>query len=275
MIPLLSYAEVKLTTSPGLDCDDYHSQQRSNKRRPWQLVEKQQRPRSLPPPREHSLLSAASSNSSSSSTWTHSTHSISTNTRSGDALVEALPDVNSTSSHSHNHHSDHHPGSSPQNGDNNVRSNRRRISSVSFQETLDVLEFEKLQESKGVAPTEIWYTKEELREIRSQCRQKALETERTDGVLERGLEHMVPRGSPRHSKCRRQSKEVVFMEQANEILEHGFLYDTEQLADEYRRASEVSKRQARSRGCNDAVRAWGDVKGTQIAAGSISERNLS
>lgn len=276
MIPLLSYAEVKLTTSSSFDCDDHHhsQKQRSNKRRPWwQVVEKQRPPQSLPPPREHSLLST--STSSSNSTWTNSlsTHSVSTNTRPVDeSLVEAPPNVNS-SSHHHRHHSDH-PGSPRHDGDV-VSHNCRKLSSVSFQETLDVLEFEKLEESKGVVPTEIWYSKEELREIRSQCKQRALETERTDGVLERGLEHMVPRGSPRHSKCRRQSKEVVFMEQANEILEHGFLYHTEQLADEYRRASEVSKRQARSRACKDAVRAWGDVKGTRIAAGSVGERNLS
>ncbi|KAG7338358.1 hypothetical protein IV203_011030 [Nitzschia inconspicua] len=105
-----------------------------------------------------------------------------------------------------------------------------------FLETLDILEFEKLHKSKGVIPEDIWYTKEELREIRSKCKQKALEMEHTDGDVERGLEHMITRGSTRHSKHRRESMDVVFLEQANDILEHGFLYHNEQLADEYRKS---------------------------------------
>jgi hypothetical protein len=144
---------------------------------------------------------------------------------------------------------------------------------VSFQETLDILEVENLVEkSTDVVPEDIWYTKEELREIRSQCKKQALETERTDGILERGLEHMVPRGSPHHSKCRRTSKNIVFLEQANEILEHGFLFHTDQLANEYRRASEISRIQARSRGCKDAVRAWGDLTSKDVVV--LSSNNM-
>jgi hypothetical protein len=234
MIPLLSSADVQLTTSSSsFDCEDQH---------PHPRKQRQQHPAQFLPSRD-SVVSTESS-----STWTLSSHTNST--ARTNSVIETLPDQSSSSSSNSSNTGipRHHGG------------NRRRHSSVSFQETLDVLEIEKLQGSKDVVPEDIWYTKEELRQIRSQCKQRALESERTDGILERGLEHMVPRGSSRHSKCRRQSKEIVFLEQANEILEHGFLYHTEQLADEYRRASEASKRQARSRGCRDAVRAWGDLK---------------
>ncbi|KAG7353174.1 hypothetical protein IV203_009223 [Nitzschia inconspicua] len=237
MIPQLPLDKVQLTASSSFDCDKGQNNSHRGCHRPQQLpCDKVQK---IPPSREYSTLS----NASSSTCNTLSSHTASS------SLLDAFTDVSTSSSNTSNTTTPHHGG------------DHRRRSSVSFLETLDILEFEKLHKSKGVIPEDIWYTKEELREIRSKCKQKALEMEHTDGDVERGLEHMITRGSTRHSKHRRESMDVVFLEQANDILEHGFLYHNEQLADEYRRASEISKRQARRRGRNDAVRAWGHLSG--------------
>lgn len=229
MIPLQPSAEIQLESSASFDCGDQHPHHRGKHE------QEQKQRRFLRLRKSPSLESTGSS-----STWTSSTGRT-------DSILGGPSSWSSF--HGSTHSSNHGTG------------NRRRHSSVSFQETLDILEVENLVEkSTDVVPEDIWYTKEELRKIRSQCKRQALETERTDGILERGLEHMVPRGSPRHSKCPRNSKKIVFLEQANEILEYGFLCHTDQLADEYRKASETSKIQARSRGCKDAVRAWGELR---------------
>lgn len=259
MIPLLSSAEVQLATSSSFDCDDVHPH-RSKRQQEQQQQQQQYLPsRDSFVSTDHSICA-----------WTSTTtHTFST-ARTG-CLEELSP---SSSSHSINTINDNININNSSHG----FGIRRRHSSVSFQETPDILEVEKLEESDNVVPEDIWYTKEELREIRSQCKQRALETERTDGILERGLEHMIPRGSPRHSQCRRNSMNIVFLEQANDILEHGFLCRTERLADEYRRASEISKRRALSRGCKDAMRAWGDLKSEQaVLSNSTSSiiRNLN
>lgn len=148
---------------------------------------------------------------------------------------------------------------SPPSSDGGHR-HRRRRSSVSFvEQPPEIVEFEWCNND----PKEIWFSKEELRNIRSQCKRIAHQTEQNDGVIQRGLEHMVPRSSPRHSRARRNSKQIVTMEQANQILEYGNICDTERLAEEYKRATESSKRQALLRGFADAERAWGKAVSPQ------------
>jgi hypothetical protein len=251
MIPSQSSAEELLERSASFECDDIYP----NERRKQHEQQQQEVELFLGPIKSQSLETTASS-----STWTSS---IERSIEATDSILGVPPSSSSC-----------HSGT---NGSNRGSGNRRRHSSVSFQETLYILEVENLVgKSKDVVPEDIWYTKEELREIRSRCKKQALETERTDGILERGLERMVPRRSPRHSMCCQNSKNIVFLEQANEILEHGFLCHTDQLADEYRRASEISKIQARSRGCKDAVHAWGHPRSKhKVVRSSSISRNSS
>mmetsp|Transcript_25939 Transcript_25939/g.42512 ORF Transcript_25939/g.42512 Transcript_25939/m.42512 type:complete len:187 (+) Transcript_25939:107-667(+) len=129
----------------------------------------------------------------------------------------------------------------------------RRTSSVSFSDETEVQEFLKTENQRQ----EIWYTAEELSEIRHQCKLEAQRTITSTGNIERGLENMIPRGSQSPSD-KKYSREIVFSENANQILEYGYLCDTERLAHEYKQATEASKIQALVRGFSDSLKAWGE-----------------
>jgi hypothetical protein len=108
----------------------------------------------------------------------------------------------------------------------------RRCSSVSFSDETEVVEFEKDVKRRE----KVWYTAEELNEIRHQCKLEARRTVNTG--LERGLENLAPRGLPCGALSLRQySRSVVLMEYSNQILEYGHLLDTERLAELYHRVA--------------------------------------
>ncbi|KAL3910527.1 MAG: hypothetical protein SGARI_002079, partial [Bacillariaceae sp.] len=58
--------------------------------------------------------------------------------------------------------------------------------------------------------------------------------------------------SPKRLSNRKHCRDVVFSEHANQILEYGYICDTERLALEYKLAAESSKRVALQQGHLDA-----------------------
>lgn len=129
-----------------------------------------------------------------------------------------------------------------------LRRHRRSSSLVTFSDASRVLEY--MQRDK--ARDQLWYSPEELSRIKEECKEDARRILATRSAPERGLEHFVPRGSPRFPSRRKHSRDVVFTEHANQILEYGYLCDEERIACVYRKVAEKSRRQALARGFSDA-----------------------
>lgn len=116
-----------------------------------------------------------------------------------------------------------------------------RSSSVTFSDTAEVVTVECIEANQHNRE-EIWYSAEELREMKEEYYR--LEKDK------RNNEPRVSSSSPRSSRSctRKESRYIVLCEHANQILEYGYIWDTERLALEYKRASEQSKILALARG---------------------------
>ncbi len=119
---------------------------------------------------------------------------------------------------------------------------------MTFSDASRVLEY--IQRDK--ARDQLWYSSEELSRIKEECKEDAKRIREARAAPERGLEHFVPRGSPRFPSLKKHSRDVVFTEHANQILEYGYLCDEERIACAYRKVAEKSRRQALARGFSDA-----------------------
>jgi hypothetical protein len=129
-----------------------------------------------------------------------------------------------------------------------LRRHRRRSSLVTFSDASRVLEY--IQHDKP--RDQLWYSSEELSQIKEECKEDAKRRRATRAEPERGLEHFVQKGSPRYPSRRKHSRDVVFTEHANQILEYGYLCDEERIACAYRKVAEKSRIQAIARGFSDA-----------------------
>jgi hypothetical protein len=119
---------------------------------------------------------------------------------------------------------------------------------VTFSDASRVLEYHQLEKGRE----QLWYSSEELSRIKEECKEDAKRIREARATPERGLEHFVPRGSHRSPSRKKHSRDVVFTEHANQILEYGYLCDDERIAYAYRKVAEKSKRQALARGVSDA-----------------------
>lgn len=124
----------------------------------------------------------------------------------------------------------------------------RRTSSVTFADTEKVLEYVAHDKCRE----QLWYTHEELSQIKQECKETAKRTRESRSTPERGLEHLVRKESPKWPSRRKRSLSVVFTEHANQILEYGSLCDEEVLARQYKTVAEKSRIQAIARGFSDA-----------------------
>jgi len=117
-----------------------------------------------------------------------------------------------------------------------------RSSSVAFSDTPEVVTVECIEENQHNRDNEIGYSAEELREMKEEYYRL--------GKDKRNNEPRVSSSSPRSSRSctRKESRYIVLCEHANQILEYGYIWDTERLALAYKRASEPSKILALARG---------------------------
>lgn len=104
-----------------------------------------------------------------------------------------------------------------------------RSSTVTFSDDTKVVTIECMKEDQTNREA-IWYTAEEARRMRREYHR-----------MEKDERENNPNATASRNRARKQSRYVVFCEHANQILEHGYLCDTERIALEYEKACKQSR----------------------------------